>query len=373
MFYFINEPDVLSYICSFTVHGLLRGMFRLAICFPNESKRKFSLSVLNRECLNEYLASPQLLPRLPLCISACAHLSTMTTLPTRDEFFTNGLSLLDTCNICLEAFDHTHIAVRFTGPDACCHVFGKECLQQWLLSDSENANKCPTCRRPLFHGDEEEEVDVSLEDDARPERSGGYEAQEGISYIFLGNPNYEGEITDDLSGERPEEDVNEEAALGNEAETMESQVDAWLAMNSDENQNEVTYNTSGDNAYENEYNDDGNDEEGGEDNARFPSDLKDISNPEHAYKSVESLVARAKASGGQQRRTHRGLRILVSETCEHLGIEALPARRSREWHQMCLLIGRLDQVVTLDISENELRRIWVPQMVEALDWQLSGN
>lgn len=71
-------------------------------------------------------------------------------LPSREDFLANNLRIIGACGICLEPFNANHAPVAFSGREDCRHVFGNHCLQQWLLSTTENANKCPTCRHTLF-------------------------------------------------------------------------------------------------------------------------------------------------------------------------------------------------------------------------------
>lgn len=74
------------------------------------------------------------------------------SLPSREGFLEKSTEL-DTCAICLFAFDVGHLPVRYTAPDNCNHIFGAGCLQEWLLSSNDNANKCPTCRREVYRSE----------------------------------------------------------------------------------------------------------------------------------------------------------------------------------------------------------------------------
>jgi hypothetical protein len=55
----------------------------------------------------------------------------------------------ETCCICLETYHNNHRAVRvqFKG---CMHIFGQECPDGWFVSDSENSNSCPICRKEWY-------------------------------------------------------------------------------------------------------------------------------------------------------------------------------------------------------------------------------
>ncbi|KAH7074578.1 hypothetical protein BKA63DRAFT_414641 [Paraphoma chrysanthemicola] len=51
------------------------------------------------------------------------------------------------CNICLEAFDHSHIPIQIK---ECGHHFGRKCLEKWLRTKGSSEGTCPTCRGVLF-------------------------------------------------------------------------------------------------------------------------------------------------------------------------------------------------------------------------------
>lgn len=74
----------------------------------------------------------------------------LPALPSREDFLANDLRVVDACGICLEPFDVNHVPVVFGNRESCRHIFGNNCLQQWLRSTTENSNKCPTCRHTLF-------------------------------------------------------------------------------------------------------------------------------------------------------------------------------------------------------------------------------
>lgn len=103
-----------------------------------------------------------------------------TDLPAREGFLTDGLEL-DTCAICLLEFGPYHLPVRFTAHDSCNHTFGKSCIEKWLLSNNDNANACPTCRRPLYrkdYNDQESNHDDSATDGTENSES-AEESEEG--------------------------------------------------------------------------------------------------------------------------------------------------------------------------------------------------
>ena len=71
---------------------------------------------------------------------------------TTEQFIATYLEDLTQCCICFEAFDHDkHTPTRFTGPNACAHVFGGSCLRRWLRSAIAGTDVCPICRRQLYY------------------------------------------------------------------------------------------------------------------------------------------------------------------------------------------------------------------------------
>ena len=72
-------------------------------------------------------------------------------LPSREEYIANHVTVIDTCNICLQPFDTEHIPARLSGTNSCHHVFGSTCIKKWLTTTNDNANKCPTCRTRLYY------------------------------------------------------------------------------------------------------------------------------------------------------------------------------------------------------------------------------
>jgi hypothetical protein len=71
---------------------------------------------------------------------------------TTEQFIATYLEDFTQCCICFEAFDHDkHTPTRFTGPNACAHVFGGSCLRRWLRSAIAGTDVCPICRRQLYY------------------------------------------------------------------------------------------------------------------------------------------------------------------------------------------------------------------------------
>ncbi|KAF1918018.1 hypothetical protein BDU57DRAFT_537630 [Ampelomyces quisqualis] len=76
-------------------------------------------------------------------------MSALNSLPTKTDFMANHIEKLETCGICYEPFDATHVATRIQGLK-CQHIFGWTCLNKWLNSNAEQSNTCPMCREVLF-------------------------------------------------------------------------------------------------------------------------------------------------------------------------------------------------------------------------------
>ncbi len=60
--------------------------------------------------------------------------------------FISGLDAVD-CSICTEPFGTHHPPVVVPG---CRHIFGLECLAEWVFSTNLSHNRCPICRRLMF-------------------------------------------------------------------------------------------------------------------------------------------------------------------------------------------------------------------------------
>jgi hypothetical protein len=71
-------------------------------------------------------------------------------LPTRAEFFSKNLDVLEKCDICHDPFNATHTPARINSRK-CKHTFGVTCLRKWAESGHEKAHTCPLCREVLFH------------------------------------------------------------------------------------------------------------------------------------------------------------------------------------------------------------------------------
>ncbi|KAJ4987537.1 hypothetical protein SVAN01_06994 [Stagonosporopsis vannaccii] len=298
----------------------------------------------------------------------------MPNLPTRHEFLTNGLSPLDsTCIICLEPFGPSHIAVRFTGPDVCCHVFGEQCLQQWVLTDGRNANRCPTCRRLLFRSesDVENEEEEVMAHGAWSEVSGDEneaafmeDRDHEDNWSAMSSDTENVEIGEGFSGANHEQGADEDVGYWDDTEVMGS---VEYSQFSD-------YDEEVPNGWTDESNDQSEDESGDEDdnndNAPFPRDLRDITNAEQAYEFVEHLIADLRAVQNRRWRLNSQIRNLVRGVCQHFSIETLPSyHRRMYWRRVRLTIGRLSPMLRRPIvSEDELRRVWVPELARVLGW-----
>ncbi|KAF2810699.1 uncharacterized protein BDZ99DRAFT_561031 [Mytilinidion resinicola] len=62
----------------------------------------------------------------------------------------NSPAMIEDCPICTEDISVNHLAAQVTGIANCHHVFGRQCLIDWLRSDNHNNNKCPMRRTRLF-------------------------------------------------------------------------------------------------------------------------------------------------------------------------------------------------------------------------------
>lgn len=104
-------------------------------------------------------------------------------LPSRDEYIANNVTVIDTCNICLEPFNAQHIPARLSGMNSCHHVFGSSCLKTWLTTANENANKCPTCRNVLYYVPGEDSGDSEDDQDDTAQQDPGYDVNSATSLL----------------------------------------------------------------------------------------------------------------------------------------------------------------------------------------------
>ena len=56
------------------------------------------------------------------------HLLVAMSLPSRADFIAQSLRPFNMCPICREPLGSNHVAVGFSGPNTCEHIFGEECL-----------------------------------------------------------------------------------------------------------------------------------------------------------------------------------------------------------------------------------------------------
>ncbi|KAF2633534.1 hypothetical protein BU25DRAFT_453285 [Macroventuria anomochaeta] len=161
--------------------------------------------------------------------------------PSLNNFMTDGLCTFDTCNVCLESFDSAPVAVGFNGTNVCNHIFGRECLQEWLLSSSANANKCPTCRRDLCRAEDvaqaEEDTAGQEEEDEDEEDEESEDEQFPDDLQAISNPAHvydfmvhlaarlKDAVREDSSSEEDEEDnsVGKDEEFENEGEDLEEE------------------------------------------------------------------------------------------------------------------------------------------------------
>lgn len=67
------------------------------------------------------------------------------------EGFLRTLQATEICMICQEAFSKTHAPAVLP----CKHVFGKQCVEDWLRNGRGNTDSCPYCRNTLFERTDE--------------------------------------------------------------------------------------------------------------------------------------------------------------------------------------------------------------------------
>ncbi|KAH9869986.1 hypothetical protein J1614_006907 [Plenodomus biglobosus] len=77
------------------------------------------------------------------------------------------------CAICLDMFGHEHRPLMV---QACGHLFGAQCLVQWVESGNATSNKCPVCRGSLS------------------ESSGIIDEDGGLFYLGIENTNFQSGI-----------------------------------------------------------------------------------------------------------------------------------------------------------------------------------
>jgi hypothetical protein len=96
----------------------------------------------------------------------------MATYQSKADFLVSGLQPHaprdSECAICFENLQaplvddkttqatEAHVAVMIV---SCGHTFGSECLHEWL----NTANTCPMCRKVLFPGSAEQELELRIE------------------------------------------------------------------------------------------------------------------------------------------------------------------------------------------------------------------
>jgi len=78
-------------------------------------------------------------------VNTPATIERYTVLPTSETLHDSE------CPICQEDYDDDeHVAIKLVGTH-CSHVFGQNCLQEWVDSGENNAHYCPSCRQSI-HG-----------------------------------------------------------------------------------------------------------------------------------------------------------------------------------------------------------------------------
>ena len=62
-----------------------------------------------------------------------------------EDLINQRLKPTETCIVCTEPFNRTHIPVALP----CSHIFGHRCIKEWLIKGQGNTNSCPFCRRAI--------------------------------------------------------------------------------------------------------------------------------------------------------------------------------------------------------------------------------
>jgi hypothetical protein len=103
----------------------------------------------------------------------------MADLPAKDDYIDALEPLLDPfqCSICSEDYNADHVPTRL--PE-CGHMFGVQCIFQWLETDSPQAHTCPLCRTRLFVSEVNEEDGEDGEDEEDEEGEEVVDGNEGV-------------------------------------------------------------------------------------------------------------------------------------------------------------------------------------------------
>lgn len=248
-------------------------------------------------------------------------------LPSREDFLANELRVVEKFGICLEHFDSNHVPVLFGTRDSCRHIFGKDCLQRWMLSGTENCNKCPICRHILFGRSEDTHLDglqdtVSDYSTTIEDRTEYYHDYDGYEDSVERDPI---EVRNDPWAEwrTPGDDFLPAAAESDEGDGSDMEVSTWL---------------------------------------------QDITNSGLAYEFVQHV--KGQMTQGRFFADNQLLNLL-GETCRFFNIsDQLQFRR----HKRSQVLATMhDLYAAEDITVPEMREYWVSRMATTLGWQLESS
>lgn len=85
-------------------------------------------------------------PRLPFDFDSDPRLDILVTLSLFPTIISSSIAA-EECICCGDSYgDIHHVAVRLP----CGHFFGRECLEEWVLSEAPNHETCPMCRQSIY-------------------------------------------------------------------------------------------------------------------------------------------------------------------------------------------------------------------------------
>jgi len=139
-----NTRDILNIECMASGQYLIYGSYRIPIIVKKTtSPTSFPLSIFNKEfpCDAESLETSEVAPLWELTAQTPVQIKKKQGIPQRIAWIIaeNASQKGDTCPITLDTITPMTAAVT-----SCFHVFQKDALNTWFLTDS----KCPLCKEP---------------------------------------------------------------------------------------------------------------------------------------------------------------------------------------------------------------------------------
>ena len=249
------------------------------------------------------------------------------------------LRTVDNCGICLEPFGSDHAPTHFSDSDSCRHIFGKECVREWLLSSNVNANKCPTCRHVIY-----------IPENPISASNGG---ELSVDEWTIDNGGTNRWDTDDwgLNERGNQDDWGNQNGWGNHVVTSQWEVD------------------------------DGQEEE---DDASMEADsgtiihscLQDMTDPEVAYLFMSHLIDEL---SGVPEIWDSEIVVRVIFTCIHFDLSGVGLYDSlhdflySNDRMMEVLRSLYAELMVGSIDEPRLRNHWIPEFGAAVGWQLDST